>query len=254
MNSPDFLGLNQKTVLVTGASSGIGRQTAILASKHGARVALVARRIDALEEVAAELHGTGHSIVSYDLAILEGIPAMVRRVADDLGGLDGLVHSAGIHRTLPLKSIQSADVRALFDINVTAAIMLAKGFRHKQVTKPASSIVFLSSAIGLVGQSGVGVYSATKGAVLTLTKSLALELAREDIRVNCVCPGVVRTAMADGLRDRIGADSFQSVSDAHPLGLGEPSDVANAILFLLSGASRWITGSALTVDGGYTAQ
>lgn len=254
MTSPDFLGLNQKAILVTGASSGIGRETAILASKYGARVALVARRVDALEEVAAALHGTGHSVIQYDLADTEGIPAMVRAVADELEGLDGLVHSAGIHRTLPLRSIQTADVRELFDVNVTAAFMLAKGFRHKQVRKPASSIVFLSSAIGLVGQPGVSIYSATKGAVVTLTKSLALELAREDIRVNSVCPGVVHTEMTDGLRERIGRDSFQRVADSHPLGLGEPSDVANAILFLLSGASRWITGSALTVDGGYTAQ
>ena len=254
MTSHDFLGLNQKAVLVTGASSGIGRETAILASKHGARVALVARRIDALEEVAAALHGTGHSVVQYDLADTEGIPAMVRAVADKLGGLDGLVHSAGVQSTLPLRSIRSSDVRELFDVNVTTAFMLAKGFRHKQVRNAESSIVFLSSVIGQVGQSGVSVYSATKGAIASLTKSLALELARDSIRVNCVSPGVVQTEMTAALHERIGLENFQKIIDAHPLGLGHPSDVAQAILFLLSGASRWITGTAITVDGGYTAQ
>ena len=114
--------------------------------------------------------------------------------------------------------------------------------------------MFLSSAVGLVGQAGVSVYSATKGAVVTMTKSLALELAREGVRVNCVCPGVVQTEMTTGLRESIGADAFQRVTDAHPLGLGTSEDVANAIVFLLSDASRWITGTSLTVDGGYTAQ
>jgi NAD(P)-dependent dehydrogenase (short-subunit alcohol dehydrogenase family) len=179
---------------------------------------------------------------------------MVRKVADGFGGLDGLVHSAGAHSTLPLRSIGSADVRELFDVNVTTAFMLAKGFRHKQVRNSESSIVFLSSAVGLVGQPGVSVYSATKGAIAALTRSLALELAREGIRVNCVCPGVVNTEMTDGLRERIGEQGFQKVADSHPLGLGEASDVSNAILYLLSRASRWVTGSSLCVDGGYTAQ
>jgi 3-oxoacyl-[acyl-carrier protein] reductase len=250
----DFLGLSQKTVLVTGASSGIGRETAILASKHGAKVVLVARRANVLEDVAAELSGTGHSVVPFDLADTDEIPAMLRTVAANAGSLDGLVHAAGIHSTLPLRSIQSAHVQELFNVNVTTAFMLAKGFRHKQVRSPASSIVLLSSAVGLVGQPGVSIYSSTKGAIASLTKSLALELAREGIRVNCVCPGVVQTEMVDGLRARIGEEGFRNVADAHPLGLGAPADVANAVLFLLSSASRWVTGTSMVVDGGYTAQ
>ncbi|TFC94714.1 SDR family oxidoreductase [Cryobacterium sinapicolor] len=254
MTSPDFLNLHQKTLLVTGASSGIGRETALMASTFGARIALVARRTDALEGLAALLPGEGHIVVPYDLTDIDGIPEMVRSVADLVGGLDGLVHAAGCHSTLPLRSVSSSKIQELFDINVAAAIMLAKGFRHKQVRKPSASIVLLSSAVGLVGQPGVSVYSATKGAIITLTKSLALELAREDIRVNCVSPGVVMTSMTQGIRDRIGKEGFQAVTEAHPLGLGEPSDVANAILFLLSSSSRWITGTSVSVDGGYTAQ
>ena len=254
MTSPDFLNLHQKTLLVTGASSGIGREAALLASQYGARIALLARRVDDLEDLVGRLPGEGHIIVPYDLTDTDGIPEMVRSVADRLGGLDGLVHAAGRHLTLPLRSVSSSNIHELFDINVAAAIMLAKGFRHKQVRKPSASLVLLSSAVGLVGQPGVSVYSATKGAIITLTKSLALELAREDIRVNCVCPGVVMTAMTQGIRDRIGEEGFHAVTDAHPLGLGEPSDIANAILFLLSSSSRWITGASLSVDGGYTAQ
>jgi 3-oxoacyl-[acyl-carrier protein] reductase len=250
----DFLGLSQKTVLVTGASSGIGRETAILASKHGAKVVLVARRASVLEDVAAELPGAGHSVVPFDLADTDGIPSMLRAVAENVGSLDGLVHAAGIHSTLPLRSIQSANVQELFNVNVTTAFMLAKGFRHKQVRSTESSVVLLSSAVGLVGQPGVSIYSSTKGAIASLTKSLALELAREGIRVNCVCPGVVQTEMVNGLRARIGEEGFRKVAHAHPLGLGDPADVANAVLFLLSSASRWVTGSSMVVDGGYTAQ
>lgn len=254
MSADDFLGLQGKTLLITGATSGIGKATAVLASRHGARVALVSRNRDSLESVASTLSGEGHVVAPFDLADADAIPAMVRKVSDEIGGLDGLVHSAGLHNTLPLRSIIAADVQQLFDANVTSAFMLAKGFRHKQVRKEGASIVFLASAVGLVGQSGVSIYSATKGAIVTLTKSLSLELAREGIRVNCVCPGVVETAMTVGLRKTIGDENFGRVSDAHPLGIGSATDVANAILFLTSVASRWTTGSALVVDGGYTAQ
>lgn len=254
MNSDTFLDLQQKTILVTGASSGIGKETAILASKFGARVALVARNRESLDSVLAEMHGDGHVIRAFDLTEADGISAIVKSVAEEIQGLDGLVHSAGVHSAVPLRSVSSVEVRRVLEVNVTSALMLAKAFRQKQVRRSSGSMVLLSSAVGLVGQPGVSAYSAAKGAVLALTRSLALELARENIRVNCVCPGVVETPMTADLQEKIGKESFQRIAEAHPLGLGAPSDVANAILFLLSGASRWITGSALPVDGGYTAQ
>jgi 3-oxoacyl-[acyl-carrier protein] reductase len=186
---------------------------------------------------------------------LDGITALVESASTKLDGpLDGLVHAAGAHIALPLRSTTVASVRDIFDLNVVSAVMLAKGFRVKQVRGPNPSVVFLSSAVGIVGQAGVSTYSASKGAIVSLTKSLALELARENIRVNCVCPGVVTTDMTVGIRDRVGASAFERVIAAHPLGLGEPQDVANSVLYLLSSASRWVTGSALAIDGGYTAQ
>jgi NAD(P)-dependent dehydrogenase (short-subunit alcohol dehydrogenase family) len=108
--------------------------------------------------------------------------------------------------------------------------------------------------VGLVGQPGVSIYSATKGAIVTMTKSLALELARDGIRVNCVCPGVVDTEMTVEIRNRVGSEGFTRIEESHPLGIGRPGDVAKAALFLASDAARWITGSSLVVDGGYTAQ
>jgi len=241
-------------MLITGASSGIGRAVAVEASRLGAHVAIVGRRDDALSATLTAMDGTGHLAVNFDLSRADEIPEMMRTVSDELGGLDVLVHSAGMHNSLPLRSVKAKDATSVFGQNVTPAIMLAKGFRQRQIPKQTPSIVFLSSAVGIVGQPGVSLYSASKGAIISLTKSLALELAREGIRVNCVCPGVVNTEMTAAMRSRIGLENFRLVEKAHPLGLGEPQDVSNAILFLASDASRWMTGSSLVVDGGYTAQ
>ncbi|WP_233204598.1 SDR family NAD(P)-dependent oxidoreductase [Cryobacterium sp. Y62] len=239
---------------MTGASSGIGRAVAIEASKYGAQVALVARNETQLDETRELLVGGGHMTLPFDLNQLDGIGDVVREVSKELGGLDGVVHAAGMHKTTPLRNVVTSDYRELFDLNVGSAMMLAKAFRHKQVRRQNGSLVFLSSAVGVVGQPGVSLYAASKGAILALTKSLALELARDGIRVNCVSPGVVRTAMTRSLEGAIGSQKFAEVTAAHPLGLGLPEDVAAAVLYLLSPASRWVTGSSLAVDGGYTAQ
>jgi NAD(P)-dependent dehydrogenase (short-subunit alcohol dehydrogenase family) len=132
--------------------------------------------------------------------------------------------------------------------------MIAQAFRHREVRRPKASLVLMSSAVGTVGQAGVSLYSATKGAINTLTKSLALEMARDDIRVNCVAPGVVNTPMTETIRSTVGESGFTEIVKAHPLGLGSAENVAAAVLFLLSEASGWVTGTSLAVDGGYTAQ
>lgn len=239
---------------MTGASSGIGRSVAIEASRHGAKIALVARSRERLDDALQILEGDGHVALACDLSEPEAAGQVVREAAERLGGLDGLVHAAGVHSATPLRAMSATEVDRVFAVNVTAAFMLAKALRHRQVRRKGASIVLLSSAVGLVGQSGVSAYSASKGAVVSLAKSLAVELAREDVRVNCVCPGVVTTEMTEGLAATIGEVAFDSVARAHPLGLGEAVDVANAALYLLSPASRWVTGSALVVDGGFTAQ
>lgn len=215
---------------------------------------LLARRENVLNEVLLELEGKGHLVVPYDLTELEGIPDLLKRVAQTTGPFDALVHAAGMHSTMPLRSVTSDHVAEIFARNVSSAFMIAKGFRNKQVRSGQSSIVLLSSAVGLVGQAGVSSYSATKGAIASLTRSLALELARESIRVNCVSPGIVLTELTAGIRRDVGEAAFAEIEAAHPIGVGEAIDVANAILYLCSPASRWVTGSNLVIDGGYTAQ
>lgn len=253
-DSPDFLELAGATILVTGASSGIGRSVAELAAQHGARVVAVARRDELLRNVVEGLAGDGHEAVPFDVLDFEAIPAMLRSVVDAVGPLDGLVHAAGIHSATPLRTLTAESTQHMFDINVTSGLMLAKGFRHKQVRGPKPSIVFLSSAVALVGEPGVSVYSATKGAVAAMSRSLALELLREDIRCNAIAAGVVTTEMTDGIRAAVGPLAWERIENAHPMGLGTAADVARAVLYLLSPASSWVVGSTLVVDGGYTAQ
>lgn len=240
-------------MLVTGASSGIGREAAVVLSQLGARVMLVARSEQRLEETRKLLEPGDHRIEVVDLSRVEEIPGWMKDATSSFGELDGLVHAAGVQSTRPVRAWTLREYESVFQINVAASLALAKGFRQKRVHQPRASLVFLSSTMGLVGAGGRGVYSASKSAIIGLTKSLALELVREGIRVNCVAPGVVRTEMLEGLRQDITPEQFEAIEKLHPMGIGDPKDVAMAIAFLIADTSRWTTGTTLVVDGGYTA-
>jgi NAD(P)-dependent dehydrogenase (short-subunit alcohol dehydrogenase family) len=178
---------------------------------------------------------------------------LIKSLATELGPISGLAHCAGVQSIRPLRLLTASEFESMLRINVTAAMMLAKGFRQKGTHAPNGAIVLVSSVMGIVGAPGRSAYCASKGALITLTRSLALELAAEGIRVNCVAPGFVRTPLMDQTEAIIGTEQLRLVEKMHPLGFGEPLDVANSIAFLLGDASRWITGSTITVDGGYTA-
>ncbi len=245
--------LSGLTFLVTGASSGLGLAIAVGAAQLGAKVVLVARDAVRLDAARAALPGGGHASEAFDLSQIDAIPSWMRELAQRHGVFHGLVHSAGVLTTKPLRMQTGADWETAMRINVAAAAALVKGFRQKGVVAGTGSVVLLSSVMALAGQPGQTLYSATKGALVAMARSMALELARENIRVNCVAPAVVITGMSAQLQQNVSPEQFAAITAMHPLGLGQPEDVAHAATFLLSSAARWITGTTLTVDGGYTA-
>jgi NAD(P)-dependent dehydrogenase (short-subunit alcohol dehydrogenase family) len=247
------MSLEGKRILVTGASSGIGRSCALIASRLGACLVITGRNDDRLQETLRSLDGANHKAVLFDLNNLDEISGWLKTLALEVGAFDGVIHSAGVAITRPIKSTKLADYSWLMRTNVDTAYALAKGFRQKGVCKKPGSIVLLSSIAGNVGSIGLSAYCASKSALQGMARSLALELARDDIRVNCISPGHVQTEMAVAQANTLTPEQSDKIIAMHPLGLGEPEDVAHAAAFLLSGAGRWITGTNFIVDGGYTA-
>ena len=241
-------------ILVTGASSGLGRETAALLSRLGARLVLVGRDASRLEASAAALAEDRHRLEQFDLAATAQIGPWFASLTREVGPFNGLVHAAGAHAFSPLRTLALDEAADLMRVNFESALALAQAFRRKGAHPGGGSLVFLSSVAGLVGQPGLAAYAATKGALIAAARVLAIELAPERIRVNCIAPGMVQTEMAERIRANMLPEQWDTVMRMHPLGLGEPRDVACAVAFLLSDSGRWITGTTLVVDGGYTAQ
>ncbi len=249
------LQLSGRTILVTGASSGIGRATAMLLSELGARVVLSGRSVERLEETASAMQPCGHLVRPFELGNPEGIAEWLSGIVAETGPLNGLAHCAGITSLMPLRVLSLKHAAEVMRVNYESAVALTTSFSKKPAHQPGGSIVLVASVAGFVGLAGSAAYSASKGALIAFAKSAALELAKGGIRVNCVAPAYVRTDMYDrNLKVLTPEQLEQRVSAMQPLGLGTPLDVAHAIAFLLADTGRWITGSVLTVDGGYTAQ
>lgn len=246
--------LTGRAVMVTGASSGIGRETAVLLSGLGARLILVGRREDQLALTLGALEGSDHRVEPFDLTDTDALPGWVKRISREAGPLHGMVHCAGNLIPRALRYLVQSEVDEALRITVGAGLGLARAFRQRGVCGPDGRIVFLSSVMGIIGQPATVAYCASKGAIIAMSKSLALELAGEGIRVNCVAPGYVKTEMADRLREMMTPEQFDAIAAKHPLGVGKPLDVAYAIAYLLGETGRWITGTTLVVDGGYLAQ
>jgi NAD(P)-dependent dehydrogenase (short-subunit alcohol dehydrogenase family) len=247
------MSLEGRRVLVTGASSGIGRAISVYLSRLGAQVVIVARDVGRLEETLQMMEGEGHRLEAFNLADAGLIPKWMKGITKEFGTLHGLVHSAGIQRTLPVRAMKVEGFEELMRVNVTAAFALAKGFRQRGVTAEAASLVFISSVMGLVAQAGISAYCCSKGALISLAKSLALEFARQNIRVNCIAPGDVETQMTIRRKGNLTPEQIEAILAMHPLGPGLPEDVAASAAFLLADTGKWITGTCLTTDGGYTA-
>lgn len=249
--------VSKKTILVTGSSSGIGRAIAIELSKMGARVVLFGRDPDKLNHTVSLLENKEiHFQFALDLNGEEAINHCIADLKNKIDSLDGMVHCAGISSTFVLRSLSSEKLNKHFTVNVNAGFILVKELISKKhaLLRSGASIVFLSSVMALVGEVGKMAYAMSKGAVLAGVKSLAVELAGKGIRVNAISPGVVETPMSSASFYSKDQERLEKIKNLHPLGLGKPEDVAHASIYLLSDASRWVTGSNLVVDGGYTAR
>lgn len=249
------LDLTGRRFLVTGASSGIGRATAVLLSRLGAKVAGADIDQAGLDETRALLQGDGHCLEVRDLRDLNGIAEWLNKLVGSFGLLHGFVHAAGIPAPWPLKALTVEAWRGVFLINTEVALSLTKAFQGRRVYAGENgSVVFVSSVMAQVGTPLGAVYSMTKGALDGMARSLAVELAAKRIRVNCVAPAFVKTPMFEQVERLWDSSQYARVEALHPLGYGQPEDVANAVAFLLADTARWITGTVLVVDGGYTAQ
>lgn len=247
--------LSNKTILITGASSGIGRSCAVQCSKMGASLLLMGRNVDELNRTVSELQpGTKVEMIVADFSKMVDLELVIAEKIVTIGKIAGFIHCAGVEKTLPLKKQTSEVFQSIFDINVFAGFELAKIISLKKYKAEKASFVFIASVAGMVGESGKTIYSASKGAVISGARSMSMELARSDIRVNSISPAMVKTPILEKMFDGIGEEASQNIIKKHPLGIGEPEDVANACVFLLSDAAKWITGTNLVVDGGYTAQ
>ncbi len=247
--------LSNKTILITGASSGIGRSCAVQCSKMGASLLLMGRNVDELNRTVSELQpGTKVEMIVADFSKMVDLELLIAEKIVTIGKIAGFIHCAGVEKTLPLKKQTSEVFQSIFDINVFAGFELAKIISLKKYKAEKASFVFIASVAGMVGESGKTIYSASKGAVISGARSMSMELARSDIRVNSISPAMVKTPILEKMFDGIGEEATQNIIKKHPLGIGEPEDVANACVFLLSDAAKWITGTNLVIDGGYTAQ
>lgn len=237
--------LEGKQVLVTGASSGIGRAIAIACSKMGAKVTITARNKKRLDETMSLLSGDDHQLVVADLTEETQRESLVAR----LQNLDGIVQNAGVGSRVPCKNIEERDIHEIFNPNLIAPILLQKLLITEKKINKGASVVFVASMAAQYPSVGNAIYSASKGAVISYAKVLALELAPRLVRVNCVCPAMVWTDLIT--KDGIDKEVLEEAQLKYPLKrYGTPEDIANLSVFLLSEASCWITGSSIEITGG----
>ena len=246
MNNP--FSLENKRIFVTGASSGIGQCIAIECSKMGAKMVVTARNQERLHETVSQLATSDSQEIIADISTIEGVDAIVEQVPE----LDGLVLNAGIIHTAPVKFINEENLMAVFNTNILSSIRLVQRLIKKKKLNRNASVVFISSISTFQVKKGNSLYSATKGAVNSFAKALAIEVGHLGIRVNCIQPGNIKTRVMDA--GAITEEQRAEYMKKYILGEGEPIDVAYPAIYLLSNAAKWVTGSIFTIDGGGTLQ
>lgn len=237
--------LKDKTILVTGASSGIGQAIAVSVSKMGANVIINGRNMAKLEKTLSLMAGENNIIIAGDLTKNEDIT----RLANDVPQVDGIVHCAGIGHRMPAKMLSENDIETVMKSNFNSAVLLQAALLTKKKVKKDSSIVFIASKAADYPSPGNAVYSASKGALISYARCLAVELAPRGIRVNCICPAMVWTDLI--MQNEVTLEQLQESEKSYPLKrYGKPEDVAYLAIYLLSDASSWMTNSCIDLTGG----
>lgn len=250
----NLIDLTGKNYLVTGASQGMGRQVCITLSQLGARIVLVARNESNLLETLKLMDETKqHKIVSFDLNNLSGIEDMISNLTGEVGKFDGFVHCAGLGTMKPLLLTTPDFMNEIMKINLYSFVEIARCITKKKYCNPNANIVAISSAASVRGDKAKVAYCSSKGALDSAIQALAVELGTtKKVRVNSVNPGWVYTDMYKEYSVSVGEEKTNEIYDRQFMGIAEPYDVANVIAFLLSDASRMITGQSILVDGGRT--
>lgn len=237
--------LTGKKILITGASSGLGKQTARCLSENEAMVFITGRNTDRLQDTFSHLKGDGHALFPADLTD----ERQIEEIAGKISPLDGVVHCAGVTSHMPARLIGSKQVNKVFGVNFLAPVLLTRHLISKRKLNKNASIVFLSSVATKLPYFGGGIYISSKTALEGYARTLALELAPDKIRVNVISPAVILTAMLDKTAETISDEGLEKLRAVHPLGFGSPEDVAGMVAFLLSDEAKWITGENIRMGG-----
>ena len=252
----NIFSLEVRNIIISGASSGIGKACAKACAAMGARLVLFGRNETNLNALIAELPDNGHLGFAFDITDSDQLDVAMKNANAQIGHFDGFIHSAGIQKTLPLKLSPSRIFLEQYLVNVIAGFEVCRiALRKKYLNPNGSSLVFIASINGVIGAGAQVGYSASKGAVISAVKSLALELAAQKIRVNSISPGMVdSTPMTQSIISSLSEDWEQKNKSEYPLGWVTVDDIANTAIFLLASASSKITGTNIIVDGGFTSK
>jgi NAD(P)-dependent dehydrogenase (short-subunit alcohol dehydrogenase family) len=240
-----------KRFLVTGATSGIGREASVALSRCGARVVFSGRNAARLAQTESMLEGTDHHAAEASLDDVDAVAEWAKGLAQQHGPFDGIFHAAGVAALRPARMLKQSHVNDVFGSSIMASLGLAKAASQKGFVNDGASVLFMSSVAGSRGQAGMTTYSAAKAAVDGLVRSLACELAPRQIRVNALASGAVNSEMHQSITSQLGEVGVSAYEAHHLLGFGQPQDIAQTTVFLMSSAARWITGTTLVIDGGY---
>ncbi len=245
--------LKGKRILITGGASGIGLASVERCLEEGASVVIADLSGSEGGKHAKELDGQHKGrclFIPVDVTSTEEVDELVAKTVEELGGLDGVFNNAGIGGVCPAEDYPDEDFLRIIDINLNGVFRVARAAIRQMYQQGSGSIVNCASILGVFGQSNTAAYTAAKGGVVNMTRSLAIEGASKGVRVNSIGPGYIDTPLLSALDDEL----KQSLIDLHPLGrLGRPEEIANAFLFLVSDEASFVTGANLLVDGGFTA-